>query len=201
MSCQQVETWPGDLARGRVTDAGVCAETERHLAACPHCTARLDEEKFMSAALHAVAAYDENSNAPAHVEAHLLAAFRAQAETQTNASATMDDRRWTMVKTWLWSIVHRLSSIVGSEATQSVADHFWPRYALTALAVAVVLVLLAVAALRSQLQPTQPQQTAGVSVPTNTAPSAPQPANANITSQQKVPEPRVVDYGDAAHHD
>src|SRR5205085_8739405 len=87
MSCQQVETWLVDLARGRVTDAGVCAETERHLAACPHCTARLDEEKFMSAALRAVAAHDENLNAPAHVEAHLRAAFRAQAETQTNATA------------------------------------------------------------------------------------------------------------------
>src|ERR1041384_3579796 len=188
MSCQQVETWLVDLARGHVTDERVCAETERHLAACPHCAARFDEEKFVSAALRSVGAHDANVCAPAHVEAGLLAAFRAQAPTQTVATTTSAN-----------APIFKPARVGG--LVQSFTARFWPRYALTALAVAVVLVLLAVAALRSPLQPAQSQQTANMQGPVNTAQSAPQPANANVEPQQKVPEPRVVDNGGAAPSD
>src|SRR5437588_6053570 len=127
MSCQQVEMWLVELARGRVTDASARADAEQHLAACALCAARLDEEKFVTDALRTVAAHDANVNAPAHVEAGLLAAFRAQAETETNASAPV------------------FKSARERSFLRSFADRFWPRLALTALAVAVALVLLTVA--------------------------------------------------------
>ena len=66
-------------------EAGEKARAQAHAAACPLCAMRLQEERGLLLGLRALAAEDEERDAPATVEAALLAAFRAEAANREAA--------------------------------------------------------------------------------------------------------------------
>jgi hypothetical protein len=78
MNCQLFETIINDLARSSVMDAGTRDSAAAHSEACERCGARLRDERMLTEGLRRVAASAETKQAPAHVEAALLAAFRNQ---------------------------------------------------------------------------------------------------------------------------
>ncbi|HEX8178127.1 MAG TPA: hypothetical protein VF525_01150 [Pyrinomonadaceae bacterium] len=153
MNCQQVETWLVERADGA---AGFDATAAQHLAECMHCAARVRAAESASAALRALAAEDAEVAAPAHVEATLRAAFRAQ----TGGAA------------------HTASRTSSRAALPTATHRFMPRRAFAALTVAAAIVLLVVAA--QHFRPAPPaQQTAGAHVSPQSAAPAPQPQPAS----------------------
>ncbi|MFL6208076.1 MAG: hypothetical protein ACJ74W_04460 [Pyrinomonadaceae bacterium] len=152
MNCQQVETLILEQARAQAQPLGT--DALRHLDDCPQCAARLSAEQFVTAALSAVAAQDVAVAAPAHVEAALLAAFRAHAE----------------------SAAHAANRTASPTHVQPLISRLWPRRAWLPLAIAAAVVLLVVAALRfTSHAPQRQTQTATVSAPTRPTIPAPQP--------------------------
>jgi hypothetical protein len=87
MTCQ--EFWNAIAEPGGV-------ETERHVAECSACAARMNRHRELEAGLYAVAAADRRMEAPTRVEARLRAAFRRQTESDGRAPS----RRWVPVVTW-----------------------------------------------------------------------------------------------------
>lgn len=79
MNCQEFENSFEALARGALTDARRRAEALAHEKACAPCAARLADERALSTGLRALATGMKGAEAPARVEAALLAAFRARA--------------------------------------------------------------------------------------------------------------------------
>jgi hypothetical protein len=78
MNCQNFETMINDLARGQMMDAAARDSALAHSSACARCAARLADEKMLSAGLRRLAAGANAEEAPARVEARLLAALREQ---------------------------------------------------------------------------------------------------------------------------
>lgn len=76
MNCQDMETVTSELARGGMMDATLREDALTHTASCACCASRLADERALTAGLRLVAAAGEE--APARVEASLLAAFREQ---------------------------------------------------------------------------------------------------------------------------
>ncbi|HWS86772.1 MAG TPA: hypothetical protein VN282_07395 [Pyrinomonadaceae bacterium] len=79
MNCLEFESQVGILARGTLADARTRAAAEAHGESCAACAARLDDERALSVGLRALAAGMKTAEAPARVEASLVAAFRARA--------------------------------------------------------------------------------------------------------------------------
>jgi hypothetical protein len=93
MNCQQFDKIVSDVARGLLSatppvlmDAAAREEALAHAELCAPCAARLGAEKALNAGLRALAAHDEAREAPARVEASLLAAFRQNAAAITPAA-------------------------------------------------------------------------------------------------------------------
>jgi hypothetical protein len=154
MNCQQVETLILDQARAQAGPSVMGADALRHLDDCPDCAARLSAEQFVTEALSTVAAQDVVVAAPAHVEAALLAAFRAHAE----------------------SVAHAAKHTNAHASVQPLMSRRWPRRAWLPLAVAAAVALLVVAALRftSHTPQRQTQMDTASAPPQSDAP-APQP--------------------------
>lgn len=87
MNCQNFESLVGDLARGVPLEARSRAEARAHETSCARCAARLEDERALSAGLRGLAGSAAAAAAPPRVEAHLLAAFRAQATPRAGESA------------------------------------------------------------------------------------------------------------------
>jgi hypothetical protein len=79
MNCQNFETHAAELARGALVEASARDAARAHADACTLCAARLADERALSAGLRAFADTARASEAPARVEAALLASFRARA--------------------------------------------------------------------------------------------------------------------------
>ena len=77
MNCQEFEKLTPDLASERLIDADARVRGLAHAGECAHCSARLSGERALNTGLQALAAATAQT-APAHLEATLLAAFRAQ---------------------------------------------------------------------------------------------------------------------------
>jgi hypothetical protein len=75
MNCQDFELMAGELAAGRLMDASQREDALAHAASCASCAVRLDDERALTAGFRIVA-NTANEEAPARVEAVLLAAFR-----------------------------------------------------------------------------------------------------------------------------
>ncbi|MET0622344.1 MAG: hypothetical protein ABW250_05140 [Pyrinomonadaceae bacterium] len=86
MNCQEFESRVETLARGALADARMVAEAAAHEKSCAPCAVRLADERALSTGLRALASEMKSAEAPARVEATLLAAFRARA-----ASAGVED--------------------------------------------------------------------------------------------------------------
>jgi hypothetical protein len=77
MNCHDLEAVAGDLARGHLMDAAQREKALAHAASCACCASRLADERALTDGLRFVA-NAANEDAPARVEAALLAAFRQQ---------------------------------------------------------------------------------------------------------------------------
>ena len=75
MNCQKFEDIVNDIAREQIVDACARQKALSHREECEHCTARLDDERALSLQLRDLAASTEGFDAPARIEARLLAAF------------------------------------------------------------------------------------------------------------------------------
>jgi hypothetical protein len=90
MSCQEFWDTMPELARGPR------AETPPHARECPACAALLDKQRLLKAGLGNVAAGCARVEAPARVEARLLAAFRGHA----GMPASRLHRWWAPMAAW-----------------------------------------------------------------------------------------------------
>ncbi len=77
MNCNDLEAVAGDLARGHLMDATQRENALAHAVSCACCASRLADERALTEGLRFVA-NAANEEAPARVEAALLAAFRQQ---------------------------------------------------------------------------------------------------------------------------
>lgn len=75
MNCNNFEAAAGDLASGRLMDATQQESAIQHAASCSACAARLADERALSEGFRFLAK-DAKEEAPATVEAAVLAAFR-----------------------------------------------------------------------------------------------------------------------------
>lgn len=76
MSCRNYETILTEVARGQMMDARAKTDALAHAESCARCAARLANEHALSAGLRALGASAVAVQAPARVEAALVAAFR-----------------------------------------------------------------------------------------------------------------------------
>ena len=98
MSCRNFETILTETARGEMLDARARADALAHAETCDRCAARLADEQALSAGLRAVAAGAAVAQAPARVEAALLAALRQRAASPSGPAVTPmrpDPAPWT----------------------------------------------------------------------------------------------------------
>ena len=157
MSCEQLAEVLIEAARGH--EGMDDAQVRQHTSVCPDCAARFATERQTTTTLRTLAAQDADVSAPAHVEAALLAAFRAQAsETKTTNAVVAPVGARAQRFAWLWASR--------------------PRFAVAAFACAVVVALLVVAALRLRPTPVRTPQMAGTqqAAPTR-APASSQDVN------------------------
>jgi hypothetical protein len=176
MNCHDLELVAGDLARGHLMDAAQRENALAHAASCACCGSRLADERALTDGLRFVA-NAANEEAPARVEAALLAAFRKQFETLPAIAPPRIARRQ-----WLY-------------AAASVA------------AVALIVTLLAFVASRtrdSQQQELQKAVNPSPAVPDEPRPSSPQPqalpspekrAAVQAADRQRRPANRIRNVG------
>ena len=164
MNCHDLEAVAGDLARGHLMDAAQREKALAHAASCACCASRLADERALAEGLRFVA-NAANQEAPARVEAALLAAFRQQrAALPATSPARAATRRWLY-------------------AAAGVA------------AVALIVTLLALVASRTRgtQQPgSQKAINPGVAVPDEPRPSFPQP-QASPDSEKRVVAVQALD--------
>ncbi|MGE5206258.1 MAG: hypothetical protein ACM3PW_11615, partial [Chlamydiota bacterium] len=79
MDCRHFETILDDLERDTPMSAAVRSGALQHAESCGYCRARLAAARVLSLELRALAREDEKLEAPAQVQASLLAAFRQRA--------------------------------------------------------------------------------------------------------------------------
>src|SRR5258705_11056344 len=77
MNCHDLEAVAGDLARGHLMDAAQRENALAHAASCACCASRLADERALTEGLRFVA-NAANEEAPARVEAAVVAGFRPQ---------------------------------------------------------------------------------------------------------------------------
>ncbi len=98
MNCQDFEKLVLALARNRLLDATTREQGLAHTEVCERCAARLAEERALLAGVGAVVAELAGEEAPARVEAALLATFRAQTAARASAIAVplpSQTKRWS----------------------------------------------------------------------------------------------------------
>jgi len=96
MNCQDFDKLVLPLARNQLLEATTRAEGLAHTEACERCAARLAEECALLAGVRVVVDELTEAEAPARVEAALLAAFRQQAAAPTKViSLPVRPRFWT----------------------------------------------------------------------------------------------------------
>ena len=116
MNCQTFEPAINDLARGQIMEATLRESALAHAEACERCHARLADEHSLSFGLRALAASVENSDAPAHVETTLRAAFRqrnAVKPAPTFAVATVHRGRWME---WATAAAAAVATVIAIQA-------------------------------------------------------------------------------------
>lgn len=86
MSCINFEIVITELARGRIMEAGARENALAHMESCKQCAARYADEQALTSGLRAVVANVASTEAPAHVEAALVSAFRQRTAGPLNPS-------------------------------------------------------------------------------------------------------------------
>lgn len=116
MNCQNFETIINDLAREQIMDAAARDSGLGHASACARCAARLADERMLSAGLRRLAVSAGGEQAPARVEARLLAALREQ---QTLAPSTGAVNQYThRLRRWAIAAAAAILVVVALAATR-----------------------------------------------------------------------------------
>jgi len=116
MNCQDFEMIVLHLARNRWLEAATREQSRVHTEVCMRCAARLAEERALLDGVRLVIAEIAQKEAPAHVEAALLTAFRAQARCKEASTVRPlpEPGRW---RRWMtgaaWAAVILLASLAG----------------------------------------------------------------------------------------
>ena len=97
MNCRKFALSVIDLARDQMTDHRLRTAVLQHAESCADCAARLAEERALLTSMRLVVADMAAQQAPAPMEATLLAAFHEQAEHRRVASQPVVAARW-----WSW---------------------------------------------------------------------------------------------------
>ncbi|HVG36022.1 MAG TPA: hypothetical protein VM911_23415 [Pyrinomonadaceae bacterium] len=138
MNCQDFEKIINDLAREQMMEARERATGLAHAEECQRCAARLRDERALSGGLRSLSLSAEHLEAPARVEATLLAAFRNP------------DRAAAVTPTTIQPTTPVAPIIPVAPAATTRALHRW-RWA-TAIAAALLMLFIAFAATRLQTQ-------------------------------------------------
>jgi hypothetical protein len=157
MSCQDFEFVSIELARGSLIDAAAREAAREHAGSCAPCAARLRRERALSAALREVGASMREREAPAHVEAALLAALRERCVAAANNAAAANNvaaSAANAVEVVGAPMASRREVVAVSRREVGIGSRFAPRVrrALFAAAVAASLVLALAAAWRARTQ-------------------------------------------------
>jgi hypothetical protein len=105
MNCQDFESVSMELARGSLIDAAALADATSHTEACAACATRLRRERALTSALREAGAAMRDMEAPARVEAALLAAFRERRDVvSANANVGANDSRRDAAATQIVSL-------------------------------------------------------------------------------------------------
>lgn len=105
MKCDGFETVINDLAKTVMMDAALRGEALSHSASCGRCAMRLADERELTAGLKAMAVASA-AEAPARIEASLLAAFREQsAALPVSIESRRGYNRWLYVAAGIAAVV------------------------------------------------------------------------------------------------
>lgn len=103
MNCRKFETLINELAREQLMDAATKGWALGHARECERCAARLADERALTSGLRALASLESKKEAPAGLEASLLAAFRQQRREESPAPAPLHTTRF--VQRWqYWAV-------------------------------------------------------------------------------------------------
>src|SRR5262245_27340781 len=158
MNCRDIELIVIKLAGNHLLEATARARAVAHIEACARCAARLAEERALWAGMRAVVAEIAQEEAPAHVKAALLEAFREQAAAQVEPTIIQSPAR----------------------------TRRWPQWMIAAAVAIVVLVLVASIFWRRSGSPNRrPEAQASILKLSTTAVVRPSPAQVNTTISEK----------------
>jgi hypothetical protein len=105
MKCDGFEAVINDLAKSLIMDAAVRDEALSHSASCRRCAMRLADERELTAGLKALAV-GSAAEAPARIEASLLAAFREQSGAlPVSIESRRGNNRWLYVAAGIAAVV------------------------------------------------------------------------------------------------
>lgn len=99
MNCKDLDAVMSDLARDQMMDARLRETALAHAASCAICATRLEDARALTAGLR-VAASAARAEAPARVEASLVAAFRAhhlESRRPAVGAIPASSRRWLYI--------------------------------------------------------------------------------------------------------
>ena len=119
MNCRDIELIVIKLASNQLLEATARARGLAHIEACARCAARLAEERALWAGMRAVVAEIAQEEAPARMEAMLLAAFREQAAAQAEPTIIQSPARTGRWPQWM------IAAAVVIVVLVSVATVFW----------------------------------------------------------------------------
>jgi hypothetical protein len=157
MNCQEFEASINDLARDQIMDIASRNSALAHGEGCAKCAARLADERVLSAGLRYLAASASDDQAPAKIEAALLAAFREHKQTATAPASALFEQ-------------HRMADSV---LRTRMADDVLRTRRWAIAAAAAILILITLVALRANQSAPEPVREATLAEP---APGVVQPA-------------------------
>jgi hypothetical protein len=110
MVCRDFENIAGELGSDRLTDVRARESALRHAAQCAPCAARLRAERALEPGFRALAADDEQAQAPARLKFALRAAFDRHAELAAEPFPAIEPSRsrnrwasgWSALNTFQW---------------------------------------------------------------------------------------------------
>lgn len=105
MNCEGFESVISDLTRSHLIEASLRDEALSHAGSCGRCETRLTDERELTAGLRELATV-WSGEAPAHVEASLLAAFKEQRTNVARVASTpRQTPRWLYVAAGVAALV------------------------------------------------------------------------------------------------
>jgi hypothetical protein len=103
MNCNNFEAIISDLAREQMLDAALRQGALAHVEECEECAGLLETERALTRGLRAFEAADERLEAPAHVEANLLARFRERTAAQNSPVVVPMPERVSRRRPWWYA--------------------------------------------------------------------------------------------------